>query len=63
MCHRQVIIVSISVICDHGEEAQGEEDVRQGGGGEPHRQAHRDGLQGGAEEEGEEGQSLETHSR
>ena len=38
--------------CDHGEKTQGEEDVRQGGGGEPHRQARRDGLQRRAEEEG-----------
>ena len=38
---------------NHGEEAQGEEDVRQGGGGEPHCQAGGDRIPGGAQEEGE----------
>ena len=53
--------------CDHGAKTQGEENVRQGGGGEPHRQAGRDGIQGGAEEEGElrddHWSLLQNHSR
>ena len=36
----------------HGQETQGEEAHRQGGGGAAHRKAGRDGLQGGAQEEG-----------
>ena len=44
------IVLSLN---SHGEEAQGEEDVRQGGGGEPHCQAGGDRIPGGAQEEGE----------